>query len=88
MLQNLHTQVERQFFTFAVPTRRWISSVGLALAVGVAYFLAARFSLNLMAWQFSGLPRVSRLASSSHLGRAHDCQLPQGQSPQPLWLIS
>ena len=48
MLQKLQTQVERQFFTFAVPTRRWISSVGLALAVGVAYFLAARLSLALL----------------------------------------
>jgi hypothetical protein len=30
MLQKLQTRVERQFFAFAVPTPRWISSVGLA----------------------------------------------------------
>src|ERR1700733_12499836 len=48
MLQKLQTRVERQFFPFAIPTPRWISSVGLALAVGVAYFLAARLSLALL----------------------------------------
>src|SRR5712675_535789 len=32
----------------AVPTRQWISAVGLALAVGIAYFLAARLSLSLL----------------------------------------
>ena len=48
MLQKLQTRVERQFFAFAAPMPRWISSVGLAVAVGVAYFLAARLSLALL----------------------------------------
>ena len=47
-MQNLQEQVEHQLFAFAEPTRRWISSVGLAIAVGVAYFLAARLSLALL----------------------------------------
>jgi PAS domain S-box-containing protein len=32
----------------AVPTRQWISAIGLAVAVGIAYFLAARLSLSLL----------------------------------------
>lgn len=47
-MQNLQQQVEHQLFAFAEPTRRRISSVGLAIAVGVAYFLAARLSLALL----------------------------------------
>ncbi len=47
-MQNLQEQVEHQLFAFAEPTRRWIRSVGLAIAVGVAYFLAARLSLALL----------------------------------------
>jgi len=45
-LRNLQ-QVE-QLFTSADPTRRWVSSIGLAIAVGIAYFLAARLSLDLL----------------------------------------
>jgi PAS domain S-box-containing protein len=37
-----------QLFTSADHTRRWVSSVGLAIAVGIAYFLAARLSLALL----------------------------------------
>src|SRR6267142_909864 len=32
----------------ADPTRQWISAIGLAIAVGIAYFLAARLSLSLL----------------------------------------
>jgi PAS domain S-box-containing protein len=47
-LQNLQQQVERQPVVFAGPTRRWVGSIGLAVAVGIAYFLAARLSLALL----------------------------------------
>jgi PAS domain S-box-containing protein len=46
-LHNL-LQVERQLFAFADPTRRWVRSTGLAVAVGIAYFLAARLGLALL----------------------------------------
>jgi PAS domain S-box-containing protein len=45
-LYNL-LQVE-QLFTSADPTRRRVSSIGLAIAVGLAYFLAAKLSLALL----------------------------------------
>jgi PAS domain S-box-containing protein len=45
-LHNL-LQVE-QLFTSADPTRRRISSAGLAIAVGIAYFLAAQLSLDML----------------------------------------
>ena len=45
-MRNLR-QVE-QFFISADPTRRWVSSAGLAIAIGIAYFLAARLSLALL----------------------------------------
>lgn len=48
MPQDLQKQVERQAFTFADPTWRRVGSTGLAVAVGVAYFLAARLSLALL----------------------------------------
>ncbi len=40
-------QIE-QLFTSADPRRRRVSSVGLAIAIGIAYFLAARLSLDLL----------------------------------------
>ena len=47
--------------------RSWISSVGLAVAVGIAYFLAARLvfssSRNPMVSPFSGRPRAFLPAS-------------------------
>jgi PAS domain S-box-containing protein len=46
-LHNL-LQVERQLSAFAHPTRRWVFSTGLAVAVGIAYFLAARLGLALL----------------------------------------
>jgi PAS domain S-box-containing protein len=45
-LYNL-LQVE-QLFTSADPARRRVSSIGLAIAVGLAYFLAAKLSLALL----------------------------------------
>lgn len=47
-MQKLQKQVELQFFAFAESTRRWISSIGLASAVAITYFLAARLSLALL----------------------------------------
>jgi len=48
MLQSPREQVHRQLTADAGPTGRWITSIGLAVAVGVAYFLAARLSLFLL----------------------------------------
>jgi signal transduction histidine kinase len=48
MWQDLQKQVERPLSAFGKPTRRWIGSIGLAIAVGVAYFLTARLSLGLL----------------------------------------
>ena len=41
-------QVRRQLFAFANPTKHWVGSIGLAVAVGIAYFLAARLGLALL----------------------------------------
>ena len=48
MLQNLRAQVQRQPSAVASPARWWVASIGLAVAVGIAYFLAARLSLYLL----------------------------------------
>jgi integral membrane sensor domain MASE1 len=48
MLQDLQTPAEHQLSAFAGSTRRWPGSIGLAVAVGIAYFLAARLSLILL----------------------------------------
>jgi PAS domain S-box-containing protein len=48
MLQNLRAQAGRQLPAAADPTPRWVGSIGLAVAVGIAYFLAARLSLVLL----------------------------------------
>jgi integral membrane sensor domain MASE1 len=48
MLQNLRVTVQRQLSAAADPTQRWVGSIGLAVAVGIAYFLAARLSLALL----------------------------------------
>jgi PAS domain S-box-containing protein len=48
MLQNLQNQFEQQLSASAEPSRRWVSSIVLAIAVGVVYFLAARLSLALL----------------------------------------
>jgi PAS domain S-box-containing protein len=48
MLQNLRVTVQRQLSAAADPTQGWVGSIGLAVAVGIAYFLAARLSLALL----------------------------------------
>ena len=63
MLQNLQVQVQRQQSAAADLTRRWVGLIGLAVTVGIAYFLAARLSLALLTkpdgvavfWPASGL---------------------------------
>jgi PAS domain S-box-containing protein len=47
ILRKLPAYDERRF-TVADPTWQWASSIGLAMAVGIVYFLAARFSLFLL----------------------------------------
>jgi len=47
MLQNLRERAQLPAAA-AEPTQRWIHSIGLAVAVGIAYFLAARLSLALL----------------------------------------
>src|SRR5262252_343642 len=46
MLQNLTQEVHRK--TSAVPTLPWIGAIGLAIAIGIAYFFAAQLSLALL----------------------------------------
>jgi len=46
MLQNLTQEVHSK--TGAVPTLPWIGAVGLAIAIGIAYFFAAQLSLELL----------------------------------------
>ena len=48
MLQSPRELVQRRLTADAGPTGRWITAIGLAVAVGVAYFLAARLSLFLL----------------------------------------
>src|SRR6516162_2677448 len=47
MLQSLSQAVHRR--TGAVPTRHPIGEIGLSIAVGIAYFVAAQLSLELLA---------------------------------------
>jgi len=47
ILRKLPADEERRF-TVADPTWQWASSIGLAIAVGIVYFLAARLSLSLL----------------------------------------
>src|SRR5262249_50205931 len=47
MLQNLSQEVHRR--TCADPTLPRIGAIGLAIAVGIAYFIAAQLSLALLA---------------------------------------
>src|SRR5713101_6637884 len=47
MLQKLSQEVHRR--TRADPTLPWIGAIGLAIAVGIAYFFAAHLSLALLA---------------------------------------
>src|SRR5271157_4334704 len=48
MLQNLRTRVLGAGPAAAEMEQRWVGSVGLAAAVGVAYFLSAQLSLLLL----------------------------------------
>ena len=48
MLLDLQKPAERRLSVFAEPTRRWLGSVGLTIAVGIAYYLAAQLSLVLL----------------------------------------
>jgi signal transduction histidine kinase len=48
MLQAAHKPAERPLPISAEKSRRWVGAVGLAVAVGVFYFLAARLSLALI----------------------------------------
>ena len=47
MLQNLRNQVQHQL-SAATDLTRWVGMIGLAIAVGIGYFLAARLSLALL----------------------------------------
>jgi len=46
--QNLQVELQRRLFAAVDPAQLWVGSIGLAVAVGVAYFLAAQFSLALL----------------------------------------
>jgi integral membrane sensor domain MASE1 len=48
MLQNEAQHAQRKLPAAVYPMRRWAGSIGLAVAVGIAYFLAARLSLALL----------------------------------------
>src|SRR5262245_38841476 len=48
MLQGLRGRDQHQRSTAANWTELWVGSIGIAVAVGVAYFLAARLSLFLL----------------------------------------
>ena len=47
MRQNLGTQVQHELST-GIDLTRWVGSIGLAVAVGLVYFVAARLSLALL----------------------------------------
>jgi PAS domain S-box-containing protein len=48
MLQNPRAQAGRQLPGAVDPTQHWVGAIGLAIAIGIAYFLAARLSLVLL----------------------------------------
>src|SRR6266849_1978885 len=48
MLQRPREEVQRRLSADGNLIRRWVGSIGLAVAVGIAYFLAAQLSLFLM----------------------------------------
>ena len=47
-MQNFIKQIEQQISALGEPARRRLNAVTLAVAVGVAYFLAARLSVALL----------------------------------------
>lgn len=48
MRQNLRKQVQRELLSTRIDLTRWGGLIGLAVAVGISYFLAARLSLALL----------------------------------------
>src|SRR3982074_101322 len=46
VLQNLRIPAQRRLLAVADPRRRWVGAIGLAVAVGIAHFLAAPRSLS------------------------------------------
>ena len=70
MLQNEQDNAERQGHAAVDPMRRWAALVSLTIAVGMAYFLAARLSLALLTkpdgvavfWPASGLAAGALIA--------------------------
>jgi signal transduction histidine kinase len=48
LLLDLHKAVAQRLTPSGELSQRWVSSIGLAVAVGIAYFLAARLSLLLL----------------------------------------
>jgi PAS domain S-box-containing protein len=72
MLQNLTQEVDHK--TYAGPTLRWIGAIGLAIAVGIAYFFAAQLGLALLAkpdgvalfWPAAGVSCGALIALGRH----------------------
>jgi hypothetical protein len=46
--QNLRGQVRHELLSPGIDLTRWVGLIGLATAVGISYFLAARLSLALL----------------------------------------
>src|SRR5262249_38815113 len=92
MLQNLREQVQRQPSAVPSPARWWVASIGLAVAYGIAYFLAAGLSLYLLPnpdgvavfWPAAGVSSGVLIALGARCamagGRRHHCRDPLGQS--------
>ena len=53
--QNLRRQVQHEL-SASIDLTRWVGSIGLAVAVGIVYFVAARLSQRVL--PFSGQPQV------------------------------
>src|SRR5947208_15669931 len=75
VLHSLRKEDQRRLPAVADPTRPWISAIGIALAVGIAYFLAARLSLSLLTkpdgvavfWPASGVAAGALVALGPHM---------------------
>ena len=75
MLQGLWGQFQHQFSTGAKPTQQWVTSITLAVAIAVAYFLAARLSLFLLTkpdgvavfWPAAGVSSGVLIAMGRHV---------------------
>src|SRR5947208_4835787 len=70
VLHSLRKEDQRRLPAVADPTRPWISAIGIAVAVGIAYFMAARLSLSLLTkpdgvavfWPASGIAAGALIA--------------------------